>query len=132
MPNELGDIVAIARATDVYQPGDADLGQTDVACRAGAIVAFATWQAVCDEATLLGIAVDADHRGQGVGKSLLEYGEQRLIEQGIEKLFLEVRASNHAARQLYQRFDYQIIAERKDYYPTAGGREAAVIMAKQL
>ena len=114
MPNELGDIVAIARAADVYQPGDADLGQTDVACRAGTIVAFATWQAVCDEATLLGIAVGEDHRGQGVGKSLLEYGEQRLIEQGIEKLFLEVRASNHAARQLYQRFDYQIIAERKD------------------
>ncbi|MBV7434601.1 ribosomal protein S18-alanine N-acetyltransferase [Cardiobacteriaceae bacterium TAE3-ERU3] len=132
MPNELGDIVAIAQAADVYQPSEMDLEQTDVVCLAGKVVAFATWQAVCDEATLLSIAVDEDHRGQSIGKSLLEYAEQRLVKQGIKKIFLEVRASNHAAQQLYQGFHYQVIAERKDYYPTAEGREAAVIMSKQL
>ena len=130
--NELGAIESLAQAADVYQPGDADIAQTDVMSLAENIVAFATWQTVCDEATLLSIAVDDGYRGQGIATTLLEYGESRLAKQGIEKIFLEVRASNDAARQLYKRFRYQVIAERKNYYPTTGGREAAIIMSKQL
>lgn len=130
--NELCAIVAIAQAAGVYQPSERDLDQTDVVSRAGKILAFATWQAVCDEGTLLGIAVDDSHRGQGIGKSLLTYGEVRLGRLGIERLFLEVRASNEAAQQLYRQCHYQIIAERKNYYPTADGREAAVVMSKWL
>ncbi len=44
----------------------------------------------------------------------------------------EVRDSNTAAFKLYERYGFNEIGRRRDYYPAVGGREDAVVMACTL
>lgn len=100
---------------------------------ANRIVAFAICQTVLDEATLFNIAVDPNYQRQGYGKQLLQALIERLRQQEIATLWLEVRQSNLAAQQLYQRLGFNEVSLRKNYYPTPNGeRENAVIMALYL
>jgi len=48
------------------------------------------------------LRVAADHRGQGIGMSLLEAVESKARELGCCKLTLEVQENNHAALALYR------------------------------
>ncbi|HBV40592.1 MAG TPA: ribosomal-protein-alanine N-acetyltransferase, partial [Erwinia sp.] len=52
-----------------------------------------------------------------------------LARRGVLTLWLEVRASNHAAIALYQQLDFNEVSVRRNYYPTAEGKEDAIIMA---
>lgn len=95
----------------------------------GRMVAFAITQVVVDEATLFNIAVDPDFQRQGVGKALLEHLIDELEKRGVLTLWLEVRASNVAAIALYESLGFNEATIRRNYYPTADGREDAIIMA---
>ncbi|UKH17466.1 ribosomal protein S18-alanine N-acetyltransferase [Actinobacillus pleuropneumoniae] len=97
------------------------------------IVAFAICQTVLDEATLFNIAVDPRFQAQGYGKRLLSALIERLREQGILTLWLEVRESNLAAQKLYDSLGFNEVTIRKNYYPTPSGeRENAIVMALYL
>ena len=53
--------------------------------------------------------------------------------ESVERVFLEVRPSNHAAIALYHRSSFCEIGNRPNYYPAKGGRrEDAVVMAREL
>lgn len=49
--------------------------------------------------------VDEEYRGKGIGKKLLEYGEDRLLERGCTYISLEVMPINDAY-QMYKHFGY--------------------------
>jgi GNAT superfamily N-acetyltransferase len=49
------------------------------------------------------IVVRADRRGQGIGRALLGWAEQRAAELGCCKLTLEVLSNNHGAMACYER-----------------------------
>ena len=49
-----------------------------------------------------------------------------------ERIFLEVRPSNHVAYRLYEQLGFNEIGVRKDYYPAFSGREDALVLAKEL
>lgn len=98
----------------------------------GKIVAFAITQIVLDEATLFNIAVDPDYQRRGLGKALLEYLINELEHKSITTLWLEVRASNLAARSLYEDLGFNEVTIRKNYYPAQNGREDAIVMALPL
>ncbi|QTF09953.1 ribosomal protein S18-alanine N-acetyltransferase [Brenneria izadpanahii] len=100
--------------------------------RDGQMVAYAITQTVLDEATLFNLAVHPDHQRQGIGRELLEHLIQELEERDIFTLWLEVRASNKGAIALYESLGFNEVSLRRDYYPTAGGREDAIIMALPL
>ena len=73
---------------------------------------------------LMNVAVDPDHRRQGVGWALLAQMIQRA---GPEEQFtLEVRSSNAAAIALYERLHFRAAGTRPRYYRDNG--EDAVIM----
>ena len=80
-----------------------------------------------DETELYRIAVVPDCRGKGYGKSLMEdfLGS---CPKDISKVFLEVRESNKAAIGLYERFGFEEINRRRNYY----GSEDAVIYLLNL
>lgn len=99
----------------------------------GKILAFAICQTVLDEATLFNIAVVPSEQGKGYGKRLLLALISQLKQQGILTLWLEVRESNHSAKNLYDHLGFNEVTTRKNYYPTLeGGRENAVVMALYL
>lgn len=96
------------------------------------VVGHFVFTSVVDEAELLNFCVAPSHQGQGLAK---DYFDQMLFEaneMGAAKLFLEVRETNYAARGLYQSAGLSEIGVRKNYYPSADGREDAIVMALEM
>lgn len=67
------------------------------------------------------LAVAEGHRGQGIASALVHQVEQRLRAKGCLKVNLLVRASNTAARRLYERLGYvempMLVAMGKELTP---------------
>lgn len=87
---------------------------------------------IVDEAHLLNIAIAVGQQGKGLGLQLLEHLMQRASQRGCVECFLEVRESNLSAYRLYERFGFNEIGRRRDYYPTTTGHEDALVMACML
>lgn len=65
---------------------------------------------------LMTIGVLPGYRSQGVGRRLLRELLGRAGQMGIGKLFLEVRASNDAARSMYRSQGFEELAVVPSYY----------------
>ncbi|YCI82159.1 ribosomal protein S18-alanine N-acetyltransferase [Enterobacteriaceae bacterium] len=98
----------------------------------GQLAAFAITQVVLDEATLFNIAVDPAYQRRGLGRALLEQLITQLEQRDVFTLWLEVRASNAPAIALYESLGFNEATVRRNYYPTADGREDAIVMALPL
>ena len=73
-------------------------------------------------ARLYSIAVDPDHRGQGLAKQLLADVIAQCRRAGVARLRLEVRSDNESAIGLYRNFGFTIHRHLPDYYePGAHG-----------
>ena len=95
----------------------------------GQMAAFAITQVVLDEASLFNIAVDPAFQRRGLGRQLLQHLIDELIKRNVLTLWLEVRASNLPAIALYEQLGFNQVSRRPNYYPTASGREDAILMA---
>ena len=85
---------------------------------------------VADEGHILNLAVHSDFRRKGIAKTLVENILEELKETDCRFLYLEVRASNNAARELYEGFGFKVVGTRKKYYNKP--EEDAVIMSLRL
>lgn len=83
------------------------------------------------EADLLNVAVAPDYRRQGIASQLLDYLVAQIADRA-DNLFLEVRASNRAAINLYENLGFNQVGVRPNYYPARQGREDALILALSL
>lgn len=98
----------------------------------GQIVGFVITQVVLDEATLFNIAIHPAWQRQGFGRCLLKALIEQLEARGINTLWLEVRATNGGAITLYEELGFNEVTVRRNYYPSASGREDAIVMALPL
>lgn len=71
---------------------------------------------ILDEAHILNLAVHPGARRSGTASALLENILKDLRKNGCRLLHLEVRDSNRAACNLYEKFNAEIIGSRKNYY----------------
>ena len=85
-----------------------------------------------DEVHLLNITVDPEHQGRGWGRVLLDALALWSRAQRAQWLWLEVRTSNKRAQQVYLRYGYRKVGERRNYYPAEHGREDAIVMGYKL
>ena len=86
-----------------------------------------------DEAHLLNLTVAPAFQRQGWAQVLLDALALWARGQGAQWLWLEVRASNLRARQIYEANGFRRVGERKRYYPAEDGeREDAVVMSLPL
>ncbi len=98
----------------------------------GVIVGYAVLKTGAGEAHLLNLSIAAAWQRRGLGRELLCRVVDAARDLKVSKLFLEVRASNVAARALYAQADFREIGLRRGYYPahgTADGREDAIVLA---
>ena len=65
---------------------------------------------------LSSIAVKRGAAGKGLGRHLLAAAEAEARAKGCERLRLEVRADNAAARKLYEKHGYRRLETLEDYY----------------
>ena len=97
------------------------------------IIGHLIFQQVLDECHLLNICLHPRNQGQGLGKTVIEFWIDVCKEQQCRELFLEVRVSNQKAIQLYRKFGFSVVCERKEYYRDLGGkRENGLIMTRLL
>jgi len=120
---DVGDIGAIERAvfSDPWS-GDAFTECLTsgvpffVAEQRGVVAGYVVAHRAADEGEILNLGVAAAHRRQGIGRALVERVLQALAERGVRTVYLEVRASNAAARQLYESLGFGEVARRARYY----------------
>jgi ribosomal-protein-alanine N-acetyltransferase len=82
----------------------------------GQVIGFCTFWVVADEEHIHNIAVAPRHRRQGVASSLLRRALDEGNRRGIRQTTLEVRRSNRAAKELYERFGFVVVGVRTGYY----------------
>lgn len=94
------------------------------------IVGFIGLMEVAGEGDITNVAVLPSHRKRGIGDQLVSSMIALAKEREISKIMLEVRASNEAAIHLYEKYGFEFLCIRKNYYqkPT----EDANIMCWQL
>lgn len=86
-----------------------------------------------DEVHLLNITVAPEHQRQGWAHVMLDALAIWARGQGADWLWLEVRAGNLRAMQVYQAQGYREVGRRKNYYPAVQGqREDAMVMNLRL
>lgn len=88
---------------------------------------------ICDEINLYTIAVDENYRQQGFGNSLIEELIKCAVALHACAIYLEVRTSNTPAIRLYERYGFQQIGMRKDFYrkPTEDALLFALYLPKE-
>lgn len=137
-PDDIPDVVKIERLS-FTTPWSETSFQSEIYSRYsitriaelnGIIVGYICVRHIADECHLLDLAVHPDYRRRGIAAMLLDNAIQELRLDGCRFFYLEVRASNYAARKLYEKFGFNLVRTRKGYYvnPT----EDAVIMMLEL
>jgi len=82
----------------------------------GRIVGMIVVWLLIEEAHVATLATHPDFRRQGIAKKLLAHALQYLSNEGAQSSFLEVRASNSAAQEMYGKFGYKESGRRRHYY----------------
>jgi ribosomal-protein-alanine N-acetyltransferase len=81
-----------------------------------AVIGYAIYQIILDEAHLTNIAVHPDHRRKSVAKHLLDHILEAVKLKKCRVIFLEVRPSNAEARAFYQKHGFKELYRRPRYY----------------
>lgn len=138
LPSYLTDILNIERssfpspwggeafAQEVQNPVSRFWG---ILCDSG-LAAYVCFWVAAGEIHLMNIAVHPGMRNRGLGRALMEKVVQTGAEEGVEKIWLEVRPSNRAARALYSGMGFTEVGRRHRYYTDTG--EDAIVMALAL
>lgn len=85
---------------------------------------------ILEEGHITNIAIHPKYQGQGLGELLIRSVIQLMVPEGMERMTLEVRASNYVARSLYEKIGFINAGIRKGYY--TDNNEDAVIMWLEL
>lgn len=94
------------------------------------VVGYAVLWCIVDQGELANLAVAESHRREGHASYLLTRMLEVARGRGIERIYLEVRASNVAAAELYRSFGFTQVGRRKQYYDKPV--EDALLMALEL
>lgn len=95
----------------------------------GEIAGFITGVFLFDNADIYSVATAEQHRKKGIGGKLLQAFFDTLPNE-VETVGLEVRESNSAAISLYEKYGFERVGLRKNFYEQP--RENAVLYTKQL
>ena len=78
------------------------------------------------------IHVKPEFRGQGLGQAMLAHAEERALAQGFGLMALHTLTTN-PARTLYERFGFEIVAERTDAeFERLTGASGNVLFVKRI
>jgi len=105
----------------------------ELAIAQSSAIAFTLARLISTEAELLLVAVSPECHRQGVARRLLENVASAARTQGGRAIFLEVRAGNEPAVQLYKSAGFNEVGRRPAYYIGANqSRYDALTMRRSL
>ena len=77
----------------------------------------------------LGMGVLKESRGQGIGSALLHQALVEARNRGLERVELDVYASNRTAIHLYEKFNFQIEGQKRRARKLDGRYDDIIVMA---
>ena len=80
------------------------------------IIGLAVLAFLFDHGDLCNLVVSPKYLGKGIGQELLSKCLEIAKQGNLNRILLEVRHSNYRAVRFYQRNDFRIAANRKNYY----------------
>lgn len=103
-----------------------------IVARAGTtpVAGYCSYRVVADEVQINNVAVRPDHRGQGIGRALVEAVLDHGRASGARTALLEVRRSNESAKRLYLSLGFAEVGERPRYYTHP--EEDALVLARNV
>jgi len=101
-----------------------------VATVADKVVGYAGLCALPPDVDVQTIAVTTEHHRQGIGTALFEALLEESIARGCSRMMLEVRHDNAPAIEMYQKYGFEKIAHRANYYGT--GLDAIIMECADL
>lgn len=93
-------------------------------CKGDVLVGYISGQTVLDECNVNNVVVDENYRRQGIASELLTAFINECRNRKVNFVFLEVATTNEAAKSLYQKFGFEPLFIRKNYYKD---KDAAVM-----
>lgn len=84
--------------------------------KSNAIVGYVALSLVLDNMDILAIVIKKDYQKKGLASYLLKYVINFAKQNDISTILLEVRMSNVPAINLYEKFNFEKISIRKNYY----------------
>jgi ribosomal-protein-alanine N-acetyltransferase len=140
-PHQIDDVLSIEEAS-FTNPWTREMYLADLENRgisscflaqddAGRVVGFCSVWRVADEIHINNLAVKPEFRRMGVATALLNHALREGGRFGARRATLEVRRSNDAARQLYERLGFVVAGIRRGYY-TKPVEDALVLWRESL
>lgn len=80
------------------------------------VLGYISFTLIVDECNICNVATKGKYRGLGVGSCLVNSAISFVLENGGDKLFLEVRESNKVAIRLYEKFGFLVAGVSKNHY----------------
>lgn len=93
------------------------------------VIGYVGFRVRRSEAHITTLAVHPDWRGKGLGELLLLSAMRKMLREGTSRATLEMRPSNDVARQLYDKYGFQLTDTHRGYYRDG---EDAWLMAADL
>ncbi len=118
-----------SRNAFLMEVGENQFARYVVVEKDGNIAGYGGMWLVIDEAHITNIAVHSEYREKGIGRLILSNLIDLAKDEGILRMTLEVRKSNHAAQKLYKQFEFKPCGIRPKYYQD--DHEDAVIMWRE-
>ncbi|MDP8267697.1 MAG: ribosomal protein S18-alanine N-acetyltransferase [Candidatus Tenebribacter davisii] len=82
----------------------------------GSIIGYICGWKLHDEFNITNIAIVSEFQRKGFGEKLVQFIMTKLLDGKCYKFFLEVRSSNYAAKQLYDKMGFILLRVRNKYY----------------
>ncbi len=80
------------------------------------IVGYICGWLLYEEYNITNVAIDPEFQKMGLGTKLVKFVIEYVAEKKCPIIFLEVRESNYAAINLYEKNGFSIVGKRKKYY----------------
>lgn len=96
----------------------------------GAVIGYAAFFFVMDEANIINIGIKPEFRNQKAAENLMKLLFETAKHKSVAKIFLEVRESNKAALALYKKFGFKVEGIRKNFY--SGPVENGIVMVSTI
>ena len=96
------------------------------------LLGYLEYSLIYDRIEIDNILVSEDNRHQGIGTKLMAYLVNQAINLRVVNITLEVRVSNTKAFNLYQKYGFEKVGLRKNYYNSKDGTPGEDAYTMQL
>lgn len=87
-------------------------------------IGLISYSLIYDRIELEYIWTSFEHRKKGIASKLMD----KMIEEKVNNITLEVRTTNEGAINLYKKYNFKVVSTRKKYY----GNEDAYLMIREM